>query len=73
MKTTITAKQVQQFNKMRTALLTISKDYQTPAQLRKGSENQYGLDYGEAIEMSYENIQATAKGAVKGIREIKLK
>lgn len=67
----MTPKQKQQFNLMRNALLVIAKDYQTPTQLRKSSDKQYGLDYEEALEMSYENIQNTAAAAVKGIKEAK--
>ena len=68
MKTLITEKQVQQFNQMRNALIKISKGYQTTKQLKKGSETEYGLDYEEALEMAYENIQADAALNVKGIK-----
>lgn len=57
----------QQIVRMYNALKTIAKDYQTPEQLRKKSEKQYGLDYEEALEMSYENIQTLAKSVIKGI------
>lgn len=50
------------------ALKIIASDYQTPSQLRRDSGNQYGLDFEEAIEMSYENIQGTAKAAIKGMK-----
>lgn len=67
----MTTKQMQQFNKMREVLLKIAKRYQSPDRLRKNSEKDYGLDYEEALEMAYENIQTDAARVVKGIKEIK--
>ena len=67
----MTTKQKQQFNAMLKALKTISKSYQTPNQLRRGSEGQYGLDYTEALEMAYDNIQSEARYAAKGVKELK--
>lgn len=67
---TITAKQAQQFNKMKQALTVISKSFQPPTQLRKESGNDYGLEYEEALEMSYENIQGIAKAGVKNVRPL---
>lgn len=52
------------------ALQKIAKAYQTPSQLKKDSEKQYGLDYEEALEMAYENMQAEAKQAVKGVKKL---
>lgn len=66
----MTEKQKSQFNTMRAALLSLSKDYQTPRQLRKSASQSYGLEYEEALEMSYENMQATAKTAVAGIKKL---
>jgi hypothetical protein len=63
--------QQKQFNQMRSALITISKGYQTASQLRKSATKQFGLDYEEVIEMSYENIQNTAAQAVKGVKILK--
>jgi len=65
----MTKKQIENYNKMRRALIEITK-YQTPDKLRKDSEKDWGLEFEEAIEMSYENIQQTAKLAVKGVREL---
>jgi hypothetical protein len=45
-------------------------DELSPEKLRKNSEKQYGLDYEEALEMSYDNIQNRAKFALKGIKPI---
>lgn len=69
-KITITEKQALQFNKMLDACRQISKGYQTPTQLRKSSEAEYGLDYEESLEMAYENIQATALLASKNVKPI---
>jgi len=67
----MTDKQKQQFNNMRSALILIRRGYETPSQLKKRSGYKYGLDYEEALEMSYENMQCTAGLAVKGVKEIK--
>lgn len=64
------AKQAKQFNQMLAALKIINNGYQTTSQLRKNVEKQYGLDYEEVLEMAYENIQAMAKQACKGIAPI---
>lgn len=68
----LTKKQIQQFNFMRSVLIRIAKGYQSTSQLRRNSEKQYGLDYDEALEMTYENIQNDAANAVKGVKEIKI-
>ena len=65
------ATQQTQFNRMLEALRWISNGYQTPAQLRR-SAGSIGLHPGEAVDMAYENIQATAKDAVKGVRVMKV-
>ena len=69
-KTEITIKQKQQFNSMLNALKKIRKHYQTPAQLRKDSAKDFGLDFDEAIEMAYENIQSEATVACKGVKQL---
>lgn len=66
----ITEKQAVQFNVMLTVLKRIAKGYQTTEQLRRGSEKQYGLEYEEALEMAYENIQVEAETASKGLKFI---
>jgi hypothetical protein len=66
----MTNKQKQQFNTMLSALKMISKGYQTPAQLRKESQGDFGLDYEEALEMSYENIQTLAKQASLRVKSL---
>lgn len=61
------------YNRMYDALKTIATGYQTPAQLRKGSKDRWGLDYEECLEMAYENIQQLAKEATKNVRRFELK
>lgn len=51
-----------------TSLKKIAKHYQTPSQLRRASQKQYGLEYEEALEYAYENIQLEAAKAIKGVR-----
>jgi hypothetical protein len=67
----MTEKQRQQFNRMRHTLKKIYKYYQTPDQLRRNSEKDYGLGFQESLEMAYENLQSEAQYAVKGIKELK--
>jgi len=50
----------------------ISKEYQTPYKLRRNSQKEWGLNFEDAIEMSYENIQNDARMACKGVKEIKI-
>lgn len=45
------------------ALVRIA-NYQTSEKLRQNSENDYGLDYKDALEMAYENMQEDAKAAL---------
>ncbi len=61
-------KRLEREQRMYDALREIAKGYQTPAQLRKNSEKQYGLCYEEALEFSYENVQTTAARAIQGMR-----
>lgn len=65
----MTPKQQEQFNRMRATLKLIATGYQTPDQLRRGSEREYGIAADEAIEYAYENMQQEARNAVKGVRE----
>lgn len=66
----ITENQALRFNQMLQTLKRISKDYQTPDQLRRNSEKQYGLEYEEALEMAYENVQEEARNASIGLKFI---
>lgn len=70
MKIQITQKQAHQFNFMRHVLKRISKDYMTPAQIRKDTKGDFGLDFEEMIEMSYENIQTEAAAGCKNVKAI---
>lgn len=48
-------------------LRRIAKEYMTPRQILRDADSEpYGPDYTEYLEMSYENIQADAKWAIKG-------
>lgn len=67
----MTEKQKNNYNKMLKALKKIARGYQTSNQIKRDSQKQYGLDYEEALEMSYDNIQEEARFALKGISEIK--
>ena len=62
-----TVKEYEQFCRMRIALKRITL-YQTPDQLRRRSQKDWGLDYQESLGMSYENIQQEAKNALRGVR-----
>ena len=64
----MTQKQKEQFNRMRATLKRIATGYMTPTQIQ--SDKEAGLDYEEYLEYAYENIQADAKAACKGVREI---
>lgn len=53
-------------------LQRIAKKYQTPNQLRRSAEKQWGIRYEEALEMVYENLQAEAARAIFGKRRPKV-
>ena len=63
-------KQVKQFNYMLIVLTRIAKQYSTLKQLRKDSEDEYWLEYEEALEMAYENIKLEAKECIKWVKTI---
>jgi hypothetical protein len=65
----MTPKQKQNYNQMINALRRI-KAYDSPEKLKKNSQKDWGLEYEEALKMSYENIQNEAN-VVVGISEIK--
>jgi hypothetical protein len=66
----ITRKQAQQFNAMLSALKRI-KNYDSPEKLRRNSEKEYGLEFEEAIEMAYENMQGETSAA-RGVKPIEI-
>ena len=66
----MTEAQRRKYNEMAAALRTIARHYQTPDQLRKEYRSPLGPHPAEALEMAYDNIQALASRAVKGVREI---
>lgn len=45
------------------ALRLIAKDYMTPDQIRRDTDNE-GLGYTEYLEMAYENMQNAARNAI---------
>lgn len=47
-------------------LIRIAKAYLTPAQLRRNADARAGLEFEEALEMAYENIQGEAAAAIRG-------
>lgn len=49
------------------AALTRIAAYQTPEELRESSEEEYGVDADEAIEMAYENVIEEAKIGLRGV------
>lgn len=57
-------KQYQHFMRLFNTLTQIAKGYSTPTQLKKEATKDYGLDYLDALEMAYENIQTAAKEAI---------
>lgn len=59
------------YNKMFNILLKISSQYQTPGEIKDNSEETFGLDFEEALEMSYDNIQLEAIMAIHGLNVIK--
>lgn len=66
----MTPLQREQFNRMRNALHRIAHGYRAPRAVHGMPENlRHGLDPDEYIEMAYENIQADAAAAVKGVRK----
>lgn len=52
-------------------LKKIARDYQSSDVLRKRAPKDWGVDYEEALEMSYENIQHDAERAIRGKRRPK--
>jgi len=52
-------------------LKRIAKGSQKTSQLRRNSEREYGLQYLEALEMAYENLQEAAASAIRGKRRPK--
>lgn len=71
----ISMKQALQFNRMLAQLRKISKAYMTPDQIKRHSEgkNNFGIEYNEELEMSYENIQNEAKQGCFKVSPIKFK
>ena len=60
-------KTAQAIQRLYGALATIAR-YQSTDHLRKHSHRDWGVGYEEALEMAYENVQETARQAIKGVR-----
>ena len=45
-------------------LKRIARGYQTPDQIRRSAEKDWGVSYLEGLEMAYENIQMEAQRAI---------
>jgi hypothetical protein len=73
MKIEITQEQAEQFNQMRSALIKISSGFMPISELEEVAEEEYGLEYLEALEMAYENIQDLARRTAHGTKSIKIK
>lgn len=63
-------RQIEREQKLYDALKRITC-YKSPEWLRKNAENEYGLEFREAIEMAYENVISEARAAIKGMRRPK--
>ena len=57
--------------RMYDTLKRIAKGYRKPDWFERNSEKAYGLPPADALEMAYENIQAEATLAVRGMRRPK--
>ena len=66
----LTEKQIQQFNLMYEALRIIAKEYLPSEKLKGKYAERNGLSNEESIEYAYDNVQETAKRALKGIKKI---
>ena len=58
---------VEKFNKMLSTLRNIAESYLTPDQLREIADTGYGMEYDEALENAYKNIQLEAAACIKSI------
>lgn len=67
----MTDKEKVRWNIMHAALTTIWRRYKTPDQIRSSKAKYSFDDPEEEIAMAYENIQAEAENAVKGVRKQK--
>lgn len=65
----MTTEEKTNYNRLHAILVKISSDYQTPEEIRESSKDM-GLEYEEALEMAYKNIQSEALDIVKNIKRI---
>lgn len=66
--TTKTDKRLEREQRMHDALRRIAFEYKSPDKLQRDARREYGLEYVEALEYAYENIQALAYRTIKGQR-----
>lgn len=57
--------------RMYDALQRIAKLFYTSEEIQRRGEALYGLPWQEVLEMTYDNMQQTARDALKGIRRPK--
>lgn len=62
---------LKQQQNMYDALRQIAKGFERSERVMKNADKDYGLSPIEALEMAYDNIQQTAKQAIKGLRRPK--
>jgi hypothetical protein len=59
---------IQQQQRLFDGLRRIAKGFDTAERVMKYAERDYGIGPAEALEMAYENMQETARLALKGIK-----
>lgn len=68
----ISSKQAAAFNAMLKVLNRIANEYSDPTQLLDRCEVEYGIDYEDALEMAYENIQGEAQAVINHVEPLYL-
>lgn len=66
----MTEEQKKQFNHMHEALRVIAEVYDSSENILEGSQSELIDDPEEALSMAYDNLQATAKNAIRGIQKL---
>jgi hypothetical protein len=67
----MTAKEQHDYAQMFHALKRILA-YDTPDRLRRTAEKRYGVEFGECLEMAYENLQKEAMDGLFSVRRPKV-
>lgn len=63
----MTIKETDKIRRLYDALKAVAQ-CDTPDQLKRDSQNEYGVEYDEALEMAYENVRQIARNAVRRMR-----